>query len=199
MPFAVINFFTTSSSTGLRVLSLTCASTLPNPQLQWESRAVTNLEDGILTASITKLIEAVDVTYFSMDPTEQRLVNLTIHPFVVGYSGFYTCRPQQSNLSTLVYATLTNPLWEVAFPGMLYYPVGAEVSNLVLRYGDSSVGYEQRGSGFNYKLTFLPCVATQPVRDLLANVTDRFSSELRYTFRVRLDIDSGEYLWNGEK
>ena len=193
---AVINYFPIYMNTDNPVLAINCLSTAENPLLQWESMNVSSLSDGEITQEAADEINALNVTYFSSISANQRLISLLIHPFGEQFTGYYFCRSQQSNISRKVFTTLTNPLWELISPRNVTLPMGAEVS-IVIRYGDSSSGYENRGSGFLYSLIFLPCVATQPDEVLLFGFSNRFSNEIVYTFRARIDVDSGEYRWNG--
>lgn len=49
-----------------------------------------------------------------------------------------------------------------------------------------------------YSLIFIPCVATQPDVTLLMGISDEFSNTLEFSFRARLNEDSGEFIWNGK-
>lgn len=179
---AVINYFGDNS-----LFSLLCLSTEQNADLRWESRNVSRLSDGEIIAGTLNELN-ISAAF------ERRLTTLSIRPFVVEFTGYYSCISLHSSIE--VYATPTNPLWELISPIHDYVPMGAIVT-LVIRHADSSTGYGNRGNGFNYTLHFLPCVASLPDQVLATGISSRNSSRLMYMFRARLMQDSGEFLWNG--
>ena len=189
---AVINSFTRNTFTNSLELSITCFSTAQNSRVQWESRNVSGLTNGEIMQT-----DALNLTYVEdVFSSERRIASLYVHSFGPAFIGYYICRSQRSNRTIQVFTTLTNPLWEVSSIASDSVPMGAEI-NITVRYGDNSLGFENRGNGFSYVLRFLPCVATQPDETRLSGVSNRFSNEVVYPFRARLN-DSGEYQWNGE-
>lgn len=190
---AVINIFPTNPFT------LICLGTSENRNLLWQSRNVTNLDDGEITLIETESSQDVNVTYdtgsFNID---RRLISISFNVNSFGlYAGYYSCMSQQSNSTIEVYTTLTNPLWRLTSPSTVTVPMGVEVT-ITVQYADNSTGYQNMGNGFVYNLRFLPCVATQPNLTLLTGMTDAFDNNLAHSFSPRLDDGSGEYLWNGK-
>ena len=199
LPNAVIN---TASS--LTRLSLICLSTMGNRDLYWEANNIPNLNDGEITIEETTNFAPFDVNYV-LDTDllflDRSFITLSSDPTYQGVivTGSLSCKSRESNVSSSdVYLTTTNPLWEVLSPVMDTVPMGAQVS-LTLQYGDNSNGYQNQGLGFMYTLIFIPCVATQPDVTLLVGNSREFSNILEFSFRARLNDDSGEYVWNGEQ
>lgn len=198
LPNAVIN-----AVSSLTVLSLICLSTVGNRDLYWEANNIPNLNDGEITIGEAANFEPFNVNYV-LDTDlfffDRRFIQLSSDRTYLGsvVTGSLSCKSRESNVSSSgVYLTTTNPLWQVLSAVMDTVPMGAQV-NITLQYGDNSNGYRNQGTGFTYSLIFVPCVATQPDVALLAGTSDEFSNTLEFSFRARLDDDSGEYMWNGE-
>lgn len=173
---------------------LFCLGTPGNRDLQWEATNISNLDDGEITPEEDAAHLEISVTYV-YNRSFIQLTTQSADPLLT-LVGYISCKSRQSNRSSVeVFITPTNPLWRVISPLTEVVPMGAEV-NITLQYGDSSVGYQNFGSGFLYGLRFLPCVATLPDMTLLMGITDELSNTVEYTFRAGLQ-DSGEYKWNG--
>lgn len=184
---SVINAFSRLDSVTLNIL---CLGTLDNQNLQWESRNVSSLNDGEITVADSNRNIALEISSLY-----RRFLMLSINPFQSQFFGYYLCRSRQSNNIVEVYVTTENPLWQVISPPNNFVPMGFVVT-LTVRYGDNSVGYQNNGTGFVYSLVFLPCAPAQPSNVLLTGISGEFNNQLQYTFRARLNDDSGEFLWN---
>ena len=192
---AVINTFPTNPFT------LSCLGAADSRSLQWEIRNVSLLNNGELTLAETENLAGINVTYMSRTNSfffNQSFIFLSLDRSRIGfYSGYYSCRSRQSNSTVEVFVTLRDPLWQLVTPPHLEVSMGVEVI-IAIQYADRSTGYRNLGSGFVYGLRFLPCVATDPDVMLEAGMTDTLSNELTFSFHTMLNVDSGEYLWNGE-
>lgn len=180
-------------------LSLSCLGTTGNRDLRWEAMNITNLDNGEISLEEASAFQGFDVTYFintDLLTLNRSYIMLSSAPLVPLVMGYISCTSAQSNRSVEVFITPTNPLWRLLSPLMDITPMGAEVT-LTIQHADASVGYQNQGSGFVYSLRFLPCVATQPDEMLTGGNTNQFNNTLEYTFRARLNDDSGEYKWNG--
>ena len=189
MPNAVIN-------TGN--LFLICLGIMGNRELQWEATDIADLNNGEVGIEEAAAFPGFNVSYAFNGPMydlDRSFIYLTSEPGTTLVMGHVSCKSRQSNSSVEVFVTSINPLWQVISPITEVVPMGAEV-NIVIQYGDDSVGYQNLGPGFLYNLRFLPCVATQPDETLLMGITEQFNNTVNYSFRARL-IDAGEYLWNG--
>jgi len=119
----------------------------------------------------------------------------------MNYTGHYICKSEVANSNASIYATTMNPLFELVSPGMEYFPIGAEINSLTVRYGDSSVGYMQLGSGFTYNLTFSSPMdiieERAPQINTLIDSTATRSNEtfIEYSVMAR---STGIYSWRGK-
>lgn len=192
-PNSVINYLQIIPDAMQAVLLLECVSTYPHNNLRWRIDNSLYANESIeLSSSGT-----VNVTYSDIG-TQQRLVTLSIPSFTNDNIGKYYCTSEQTNYSSAsVFVTTKDPLFELISPEAEYYPLGAQVSTLTVQYGDMSVGYMQQGHGFNFSLTFLPCVEGLPNNVLIPHrITLRNQSRIIFHFQAG-SMDSGEYLWNG--
>lgn len=180
-------------------LDLTCLGTDGNRDLQWEATSIASLNNGEITAEAAAAFPGFNVTYLisnAMYQFDRSFILLSSPPDIPLVTGYITCKSRQSNRSSVeVFVTPMNPLWRIISPPAEVVPMGADV-NIVLQYGDNSVGFRNMGPGFVYNLRFLPCVATQPDEVLLMGITEESNNTVKHSFHARL-LDSGEYLWNG--
>ena len=200
---AVINTFSSWSTTGQPALSLRCLSSENNDNLIWETLDVSSAP-SILTEEDALSIPFIGIDYHKGISVNNRDVIVLINPISNLTTGVYSCRSVETNFSSRAIVIQTQPYWEVIAPTSLRIelPIGARASIRAL-YADFSDGNMNTGSGFAYTLNFVPCVAPPDTEggekiELVNSVTSRFSNEIVYSFIVNSALEhAGTYEMNG--
>ena len=110
----------------------------------------------------------------------------------------YYCRSQESDFSAAVFIEITDPIWRLISPPLIYLPVGGDFTLISVQYADNSTGYENFGAGFSYVASYSPKDKTQGEIVLDSGLTSNLTgNEYNYGTVTRIREQDGTYQING--